>query len=138
MKQIFKEYGGVIIVVIAIVALITLVSLLMKPGGVLDGAFGNITQSFVDKTQDLVDGAGNGGSGDAALPQLATPAISLSGTTLTITPVANATGYEVYNGSELLTTTTEVTVDLATYLTEPGSYTVKVRATGSDDYKASA
>ena len=56
MKKIFKEYGGIIIVVIAIVALIGLVSALMQPGGVMEGAFSNITQSFVNKVDDLADG----------------------------------------------------------------------------------
>lgn len=55
MKKIFKEWGGIVVVVIAVVALIGLVSFLMKPGGVLSNAFSSITNSFVGKTKDLVN-----------------------------------------------------------------------------------
>ncbi len=61
MRKIFEEYGGVIIIVAAIGLLGSLVFFLMQPGGVVDLAFGNITNSFVQKAEGLINqGAGNG------------------------------------------------------------------------------
>lgn len=54
-------------------------------------------------------------------PELATPTVSLSGATLTITPVENATHYQINKGSGLMASklfeTTELVVDLAQYQT---------------------
>lgn len=73
-----------------------------------------------------------------SMPKLETPVISLSERVLTITPVENATGYEVYIDDELICTTTEATVDLSSKLGDDDSCYVKVRAVGSSSYKASA
>ena len=64
---------------------------------------------------------------------LATPNVSIDGNVLTISRVENATGYEVYIGDELLTTTTETTVNLV----NPKDYTISVRAVGTSEYIAS-
>ena len=58
MQKIFEEYGGVIVTVIAVVALITLVTLLMKDQGVLYNAFQDIVDTFVTKSENLINAAG--------------------------------------------------------------------------------
>lgn len=135
MKEIFKEWGGTIIILIAVVAVIGLVGFLMQPNGVIDGAFTTLVQSFVDKSNVSLDGAyaGNGGTGGSSEGeiQLAVPAITINGTALSITPVENATGYEVYNGEVLLAAGPNTTVDLGEFLTAAGTYNISVKAVGS-------
>ena len=69
-------------------------------------------------------------------PTLNAPSISLDGSTLTITnPSSNGnfvTGYKVFNGSTLLTTITSTTVDLKTVIEEYGTYTITVKAVGTN------
>ena len=67
------------------------------------------------------------------------PTISLSNSTLTITAVANATSYAIYSNNALLTTTTNLSVDLSTLITEAGTYTVYAiaKATGYADSEKS-
>lgn len=73
---------------------------------------------------------------NVALPTLNAPTISLSGSTLTITnPSTNGnfvSGYKVYNGSALLATIQTTTIDLSNYLTESGTYTITVKAYGTN------
>ena len=70
------------------------------------------------------------------LPILNIPTISLSGSTLTITnPVTNGSfvsGYDVYKNGTLLTSTISLTVDLSTLITEGGTYTITVKAKGTN------
>ena len=70
------------------------------------------------------------------LPTLNAPTISLSNSTLTITnPSTNGnfvSGYKVYNGSALLATIQTTTIDLSNYLTESGTYTITVKAYGTN------
>lgn len=70
------------------------------------------------------------------LPTLNAPIISLSGSTLTITnPVTNGSfvsGYDVYKNGTLLTSTISLTVDLSTLITEGGTYTITVKAKGTN------
>lgn len=57
------------------------------------------------------------------------PTISLSDSILTITPLANATKYQIINGTnEVLATTTSTTIDLTQYTTSGTAYTLTVRA----------
>lgn len=63
---------------------------------------------------------------------LAAPTISISGTTLTIEPVANATTYEVYVNDVLVLETSETSVDLSSYRGS-ASKNVKVRAKADDE-----
>lgn len=57
------------------------------------------------------------------------PTISLSDSILTITPPANATKYQIINGTnEVLATTTSTTIDLTQYTTSGTAYTLTVRA----------
>lgn len=69
-------------------------------------------------------------------PTLNAPSISVSGTTLTITnPASNGsfvTSYTLYNGSTVITTTTSKTIDLSTYITTAGTYTLTVKAKGTN------
>lgn len=69
-------------------------------------------------------------------PTLNAPSISLSGTTLTITnPSSNGnfvTSYTLYNGSTVITTTTSKTIKLSTYITTAGTYTLTVKAKGTN------
>ena len=69
-------------------------------------------------------------------PTLNAPSISLSGTTLTITnPASNGsfvTSYTLYNGSTVITTTTDKTINLSTYITTAGTYTLTVKAKGTN------
>ena len=71
-----------------------------------------------------------------AKPTLNEPSISLSGSTLTITnPASNGsfvTSYTLYNGSTVMTTTTSKTIDLLTYITTAGTYTLTVKAKGTN------
>ena len=59
---------------------------------------------------------------------LAKPTISLSGDTLTITAVTNATKYIVYKDGVQLTETTSLTVDLSQFITDYGTYSITVEA----------
>lgn len=59
---------------------------------------------------------------------LAKPTISLSGDTLTITAVTNATKYIVYKDGVQLTETTSLTVDLSQLITDYGTYSITVEA----------
>lgn len=69
-------------------------------------------------------------------PTLNAPSISLSGTTLTITnPASNGnfvTSYTLYNGSTEITTTPDKTINLSTYITTAGTYTLTVKAKGTN------
>lgn len=71
-----------------------------------------------------------------AKPTLNAPSISLSGTTLTITnPATNGnfvTSYTLYNGSTVITTTTDKTINLSTCITTAGTYTLTVKAVGTN------
>lgn len=73
---------------------------------------------------------------EQAKPTLNAPSISLSGTTLTITnPASNGnfvTSYTLYNGSTVITTTTDKTIDLSTYITTAGTYNLTVKAKGTN------
>ena len=70
------------------------------------------------------------------LPTLNAPTISLSDSTVTITnPSTNGnfvSGYKVYNDSALLATIQTTTIDLSNYLTESGTYTITVKAYGTN------
>ena len=73
---------------------------------------------------------------DTAKPTLNAPSISISGSTLTITnPSSNGsfvTSYTLYNGSTVITTTTSKTIDLSTCITTAGTYTLTVKAKGTN------
>lgn len=70
------------------------------------------------------------------LPTLNAPTISLSNSTVTITnPVTNGSfvsGYDVYKNGTLLTSITLATVDLSTLITDAGTYTITVKAKGTN------
>lgn len=68
-------------------------------------------------------------------PTLNAPAIALSGSNITITDNLNGnfvTSYTLYNGSTVITTTTSKTIDLSTYITTAGTYTLTVKAKGTN------
>lgn len=73
---------------------------------------------------------------EQAKPTLNAPSISLSGTTLTITnPASNGnfvTSYTLYNGSTEITTTADKTINLSAYITTAGTYTLTVKAKGTN------
>lgn len=93
----------------------------------------NITENG---TYDVTNKASVVVNVDTAKPTLNAPSISLSGTTLTITnPASNGnfvTSYTLYNGSTVITTTTSKTIDLSTYITTAGTYTLTVKAKGTN------
>ena len=63
------------------------------------------------------------------LPVLDTPTISLNGDNLFITPVSNATSYNIYNNNVLITTNvTSTIVNLFHLLTKSGRYNIVVTA----------
>ena len=70
------------------------------------------------------------------LPTLNAPTISLSNSTVTITnPVTNGSfvsGYDIYKDGTLLTSITLATVDLSTLITDSGTYTITVKAKGTN------
>ena len=53
MKEVFQEYGGVIVTIIAILSLITVISVAMGAGG--DGAIG---KAFTDMMNQFIEQAG--------------------------------------------------------------------------------
>ena len=69
-------------------------------------------------------------------PTLNAPSISLNDSTLTITnPASNGsfvTSYTLYNGLTVITTTTDKTINLSTYITTAGTYTLTVKAKGTN------
>ena len=69
-------------------------------------------------------------------PTLNAPSISLRDSTLTITnPASNGsfvTSYTLYNGSTEITTTPDKTINLSTYITTAGTYTLTVKAKGTN------
>ena len=68
-------------------------------------------------------------------PTLNAPAIALNGSTITITDNLNGnfvTSYTLYNGSTVITTTTSKTINLSTYITTAGTYTLTVKAKGTN------
>lgn len=71
---------------------------------------------------------------------LAAPTISLSGDTLTITPVTNATSYKVRSDGTLATTVSTTTVDLSSLSLAAGTHSITViaSATGYLDSDPSA
>ena len=71
----------------------------------------------------------------AEKPTLNAPAIALSGSVVTITDNLNGnfvTSYTLYNGSTVITTTTSKTINLSTYITTAGTYTLTVKAKGTN------
>lgn len=70
------------------------------------------------------------------LPTLNAPTISLSDSTVTITnPATNGSfvsGYDVYKTGTLLTSITLANVDLSTLITDSGTYTITVKAKGTN------
>ena len=76
------------------------------------------------------------------LPTLNAPTISLSNSTVTITnPVTNGSfvsGYDVYKNGTLLTSITLATVDLSTLITDSGTYTITVKAKGTNFNESAA
>ena len=73
---------------------------------------------------------------ETAKPTLNAPSISLNNSTLTITnPASNGnfvTSYTLYNGSTEITTTADKTINLSTYITTAGTYTLTVKAKGTN------
>lgn len=49
MKEIFQEYGGILITVVAIVALIAVITLLVQTNGVVHTAFKDLITGFIQK-----------------------------------------------------------------------------------------
>jgi hypothetical protein len=49
MKEIFQEYGGILITVVAIVALILVIQFVVGDSGVVKNAFTDLIQGFVNK-----------------------------------------------------------------------------------------
>ena len=71
----------------------------------------------------------------AEKPTLNAPAIALSGSVVTITDNLNGnfvTSYTLYNGSTVITTTTDKTINLSTCITTAGTYTLTVKAKGTN------
>lgn len=93
----------------------------------------NLVASNIKKNVSIL---GITGTFEATLPTLNAPTISLSGSTLTITnPATNGSfvsGYDVYKNGTLLTSTDLLTVDLSTLITDSGTYTIIVKAKGTN------
>lgn len=93
----------------------------------------NLVASNIKKGVSIL---GITGTFEATLPTLNAPTISLSNSTVTITnPVTNGSfvsGYDVYKNGTLLTSITLATVDLSTLITDSGTYTITVKAKGTN------
>lgn len=92
-----------------------------------------ITGYAVDYTSLYADGQADG---SGVMPQLVTPTISLEGSVLSITPVANATSYTICVGRKVLTSSTAATIDLASLNLDAGQHLITVIAVG-DGYSNS-
>lgn len=95
-----------------------------------------ITGYAVDYTSLAASGQADG---EPSAPKLVSPEISLSGDTLTISEVANATSYDVCVGGVVAASSNTTTVDLTTLSLSPGQYviTVVAKADGYNDSDAS-
>jgi len=58
MKEVFQEYGGVIVTVIAILSLIAVISAVIGTGetGIIGSAFAELIESFVGQAGVSLDG----------------------------------------------------------------------------------
>ena len=70
--------------------------------------------------------------------QLATPSVTLSDDIVYWSEVSGATTYDVYSNGSLLTSGADNSVDLSTYLTEAGTYSITVVAKGVGYYDSDA
>lgn len=75
---------------------------------------------------------GVAGTLDTTKPTLNKPTLSISGDTLTITDNNGnfAKSYNIYKDGTLLTTSTSKSVNLTTYITSAGTYSITAKATG--------
>lgn len=80
--------------------------------------------------------ASGNSDGSTPLPTLASPSLSISGSILTISPVANATAYNICVGGAVVTSSASPTVDLSSLNLAAGQYVVTVVAT-ADGYNDS-
>ena len=55
MKEIFEQYGGVIVTVIAIMALIMVINFLMQDNGAISTAFQTIITDFLGAATDVIE-----------------------------------------------------------------------------------
>ena len=114
-------YGWIIIAVLCMGVLLTFAS-----------PFGKLTVAQVNyAVNDMIDSAFV--VSEEVL--LDTPELSIEGSILTIKEVERATSYKVYDGHTLLTTlTTERSIDLNDYITNPGIHVVKVIAISDTEH----
>lgn len=88
----------------------------------------NIKASNIKKGVSIL---GVAGSYEEVLPTLNKPVLSISRDTLTITDNnGNFAKYNIYKDGTLLTTTASKTVNLSTYITSAGTYSITAKATG--------
>ncbi len=55
MKEIFEQYGGVIVTVIAVMALIVIIQFLMSDTGVISQAFQDIIADFLSAATNTIE-----------------------------------------------------------------------------------
>lgn len=55
MKEIFEQYGGVIVTVIAVMALIVIIQFLMSDSGVISNAFQEIIADFLSAATNTIE-----------------------------------------------------------------------------------
>lgn len=56
MKEIFEQYGSVIIAAVAISALVAIIVMLMATDGVVANAFSNLIDSFFNRAASTITG----------------------------------------------------------------------------------
>ncbi len=56
MKEIFEQYGSVIIAAVAISALVAIIALLLATDGVIADSFKNLIDGFFDKAANTITG----------------------------------------------------------------------------------
>ncbi len=54
MKEIFEQYGGIIITVVAIMALVTIITFVLSENGVLQDGILSVIEQFTDTAGDAV------------------------------------------------------------------------------------
>lgn len=112
-KETLTEYGWIIVSLLLVVVMLSFAT-----------PFGKMTMDkTINAVDDIVDRAI-----DEDTSSIDAPELSLENGILTITPVANATSYQICCGRTLLDTITGTTLDLKEYIDSEGVYVIKVVA----------
>ena len=112
-KETLSEYGWIIVSLLLVVVMLSFAT-----------PFGKMTMDkTINAVDDIVDRAI-----DEDTSSIDAPELNIENGILTITPVQNATAYQVCCGKTPLDTITGTTIDLKEYIDTAGIYVIKVTA----------